>query len=238
MMEETIRVAINEVLSDLGETDLDFSVEHPQALSHGDYATNAALVLAQRQKKDPTEVAKALCSKIEGKVKEVERIEIAGPGFINFFLSRNFFKEKIAEARGSGDNWGKNTSLENEEILFEYTSPNLFKPLHVGNLVGNIVGESISRLFEYGGAIVRRLNYPSDIGLTVAKGVWGLQKTGGDPSDINAIGEAYRAGNEAYENDETAKGEIEAVNRALYAGDNEELNGLQERGIETSKHHI
>lgn len=134
-----------------------------------------------------------------------------------------------------GDAWGKSTLLEGKEILLEYTSPNLFKPLHVGNLVGNIIGESLARLFEFSGAVVHRINYPSDIGLTVAKGVWGLQKTAGNPDDILALGEAYRVGNDAYENNPDAKLEIEAVNRALYANDNKELVELKERGVKTSK---
>jgi arginyl-tRNA synthetase len=120
-------------------------------------------------------------------------------------------------------------------VLVEYTSPNLFKPLHIGNLVGNIIGESLTRLFEYSGADVKRINYPSDIGLTVAKAVWGLKKTKGDPRDINQLGEAYRQGSEAYENDETAKNEIVEINQALYARTNEELNQLRDWGILTSK---
>ncbi len=105
----------------------------------------------------------------------------------------------------------------------------------MGNLVGNILGESVSRLFEYAGAVVHRINYPSDIGLTVAKGVWGLKKTGNDPEDILQIGDAYRVGNDAFENDPKAKEEIEAVNRALYIGADTELGELRERGLATSK---
>jgi arginyl-tRNA synthetase len=131
--------------------------------------------------------------------------------------------------------WGSSDVFAGKEILLEYTSPNLFKPLHVGNLVGNIIGESLARLFEYAGATVRRINYPSDIGLTVAKGVWGLTKTGGNPEDIMALGEAYRFGNEGYENDPAAKAEIEAVNRALYASTDEVLSALRTKGIVTSK---
>jgi arginyl-tRNA synthetase len=119
--------------------------------------------------------------------------------------------------------------------LVEYTSPNLFKPLHIGNLVGNIIGESLTRLFEYSGADVKRLNYPSDIGLTVAKAIWGLKKTGGNPEDILALGEAYRAGNEAYENNELTQAEIVVINQALYAGSDPELVAIRARGIATSK---
>ena len=87
----------------------------------------------------------------------------------------------------------------------------------------------MTRLFENAGAVVHRVNYPSDIGLTVAKGVWGLQQTGGDPEDISKLGEAYRIGNDAYEQDPEAKLAIESVNRALYAGEDAALLALRER---------
>lgn len=236
-MESEIRSRIKEMLAELGMGEVNFSVEHPADFAHGDYATNAAMVCAKQMGKSPREIAEQFLAELDGKIPNVERIEIAGPGFINFHLTRNFFSEKIADILKHPDMFGKNDSLKGEEIIFEYTSPNLFKPLHVGNLVGNIVGESISRLFEYGGAELHRVNYPSDIGLTVAKGVWGLKKTGGDPKDIVQIGEAYRVGNTAYEEGE-GKEEIEAVNRSLYEGSDEELNQLREQGIETSRTHL
>lgn len=237
-MKGEIEKAITEVLQEMGIETSDFVVEHPADLSHGDYATNVAMVCAKKLGKSPREIAEQVMKALEGKIPHVDTISIAGPGFINFHLDRTFFAEKVAEVIANPEGWGRNSSLTGEEIIFEYTSPNLFKPLHVGNLVGNIVGESVSRLFEYGGAEVHRANYPSDIGLTVAKGVWGLQKTEGDPKDINQIGNAYRVGNDAYENDEEAKKEIESVNRALYAGDNETLNEIRAQGIYTSRTHL
>lgn len=236
-MESAIRNEIKNMLTRLGILEANFSVEHPADFAHGDYATNVAMVCAKQIGKSPREIAEQFRAELDGKISFVEKIEIAGPGFINFHLSRNFFAEKIAEALMNPDTFGKNDSFKGEEIIFEYTSPNLFKPLHIGNLVGNIVGESISRLFEYGGAELHRVNYPSDIGLTVAKGVWGLKKIGGDPKDITQIGEAYRVGNTAYE-EGAGKEEIEAVNRALYEGSDEELNTLRAQGIETSRTHL
>lgn len=234
-MESVIRIAVNNVLNDLGLAGIDFVVEHPADMAHGDYACNVALVVAKEVGEAPRQVAERLAAALEGQIEYVDRIEVAGPGFLNFYLARDFFSEEIARANTLGANWGKNDLLKDEQILLEYTSPNLFKPLHVGNLVGNIVGESLSRLYEFSGADLKRINYPSDIGPTVAKGVWGLQKTGGNPEDIAALGEAYRVGNEAYETDEAAKAEIEAVNRALYAGSDEVLNTLRTQGVATSR---
>ncbi len=234
-MQAEIRKAIQNVLTDLGVTGVDFVVEHPSDISHGDYATNVAMVCAKGLGKNPREIAEQFLAALAGKIPHVESITIAGPGFINFTLHRDFFSEKIADITAHPDTWGRNDSQKGEEVVFEYTSPNLFKPLHIGNLVGNIIGESISRLFESAGANVHRANYPSDIGLTVAKGVWGLKKTGGDPDQIQSLGEAYRVGNEAYETDPEMKEEIEAINRTLYAGTDAALSELRERGLETSK---
>ncbi len=236
IMENVIREAIEKVLGGLGVS-VDFVVEHPADSLHGDYATNVAMVCAKNLGKSPREIAEQFRAALDGRIPSVARIEIAGAGFINFHLDRNFFSEKIADAVANPDTFGKNDSLTGEEIIFEYTSPNLMKPLHVGNLVGNIVGESVSRLLEWSGAAVRRVNYPSDIGLTVAKAVWGLKTKSGNPENIHEIGEAYRAGNEAYE-DGSAKEEIESINRALYEGSDATLNALRAEGIETSEKHL
>lgn len=234
-MQEVIRTAIGDVISNLGLPETDFSVEHPADLLHGDYATNVAMVVAKAAGQNPRALAEALIAKLEGQIEYVDKIEVAGPGFINFHLSRDFFAKEVLRAVEEQGNWGKGNIYEGKIALIEYTSPNLFKPLHIGNLVGNIIGESLTRLYEFAGASVKRLNYPSDIGLTVAKGVWGLKTTGGNPDDINALGEAYRIGNEAYEAGDARKEEIVEVNKALYDGSDPELNDLRNRGIATSR---
>jgi len=212
MIRQHIEGAIRAVVGE----GVNFAVERPRALEHGDYATNVALVT----KSDAHELATKL--KIEG----VEKVEVAGK-FINFYLSRAALvpKEEKIEQFNAG-----------KTVLVEYTSPNLFKPLHIGNLVSNILGESVARLLERTGANVKRINYPSDIGLTVAKGVWGLQKLNLDPHDIAQLGRAYVAGTEAYEG--AAKKEIEDINKALYEDSDPKLTALRAQGIETSRKHL
>ncbi|MEK7612964.1 MAG: arginine--tRNA ligase [Patescibacteria group bacterium] len=216
-MRERIAQAIKQALAAMGAGEAPFVVERPAALAHGDYATNAAIVA----KVDAQELAAKL--HIEG----VEKIEVVGK-FINFFLSREALIPKIQSFP---------QLYAGKTVLVEYTSPNLFKPLHIGNLIGNILGESIARLFQATGAEVKRINYPSDIGLTVAKGVWGLSKTKGDPTDIAALGAAYVAGNAAYE-DGSAKAEIDEINTALYENSNPEWSDLRKKGIATSLAHL
>jgi arginyl-tRNA synthetase len=210
----------------------DIHLEHTEDFAHGDYASNVALVFAKQLKMPPRELAEKLAAEARG-AGGVASVEVAGPGFINFTLSPEVFAD-VVKAANSG--WGSNELLKKETILVEYTSPNLFKPLHIGNLIGNIIGESVTRLFEFSGADVKRINYPSDIGLPVAKCVWGLMKTGGAVRDIAALGEAYRVGNAAYEAD--AKAEIDAINKALYEDSDPKLTALREAGINTSRRHL
>ena len=212
MIRERIEEQIRAVVGDVP-----FVVARADSVAHGDYYTNAALVT----KTDP----KALAEKL--KVEGVEQIEVAGK-FINFYLSREALipaEQKIPQ------------QYAGKTIMVEYTSPNLFKPLHIGNLIGNILGESIARLLEKSGADVKRVNYPSDIGLTVAKGVWGLTQTKGDPSDIVALGEAYKTGNAAYE-DGSAKVQIDEINTALYENSNPKWSELRTEGVATSRKHL
>lgn len=231
-----LRDAIINALNEFEITVPEFVVEHPGDVSHGDFATNIALSAAKQVGQNPRQFAEALVAKLEAaNIPHISTIEIAGPGFINFYLSRDFFTGATAAVVSQGEAWGKNDALAGEVVALEYTSPNLFKPLHVGNLVGNIVGESLARLHEASGATVVRFNYPSDIGLTVAKGVWGLLKTNGDPRDITQLGEAYRVGNSAYEDDIAAKSEIETINTSLYEGTSTELNELRALGVQTSR---
>ncbi|MDO8518494.1 MAG: arginine--tRNA ligase [bacterium] len=217
MFRSTIEAAVRDALQAIGAGGVVFIVERPADMAHGDYSTNAAMIA----RVDARELTAQL--HIEG----VERIEVVGK-FINFFLSHETivsYKQDIPQI------------YEGKKVLVEYTSPNLFKPLHIGNLIGNILGESVSRLLEATGADVKRLNYPSDIGMTIAKSVWGLQELELNPEDIAELGKAYVAGNDAYESGE-AKEKIEEINRALYENSNAELSALRKRGIATSLRHL
>ena len=226
MVRERIEKSLREALKSMGAGNAVFVVERPADMAHGDYATNAAFSAAKLLKKSPKDVAEELAAQLSG-IEGVKQVSALG-GFLNFQLS---FEELSSRKREIPQlHTGK-------LVLVEYTSPNLFKPLHIGNLVGNIMGESIARLLEATGASVARLNYPSDIGLTVAKGVWGLVQHKLDAGDIAELGKAYVLGNEAYENG-NAKKEIEEVNRALYEETNAELSALRAKGIETSRRHL
>ncbi|MFT7507614.1 MAG: arginyl-tRNA synthetase [Acidimicrobiales bacterium] len=236
-MENTIRQAIIDVLQELGIDGVNFVVEHPTELSHGDYACNVAMAAAKQFGKNPRELAEQIVEKLEEKILDVDKMEVAGPGFINFSLKRNFFKEEIIRASGLGDDWGKNSSLQGKKVLVEYTDPNPFKEFHIGHLFTNSVGESLSRLVEFSGAETKRLCYQGDVGMHVANSIWGMQKLGMTAESAftaRDLGQAYAAGATAYKEDENAQEEIKILNKKIYERSDEEVNKLYDKGREVS----
>ncbi len=232
-----IKTAINDVLVSWGFSEVDFVVEHPGELSHGDYATNVALVVAKRKGAGPRPVAEQLVAALQDQIEYVDRIEIAGPGFINFFLSRDFFVSEIARINILAEEWGRNDSLSGKKVLVEYTDPNPFKEFHIGHLFTNAVGESIARLFIMNGADTKRVNYQGDVGLHVAHAIWGMTKLGIDPDtnfSARELGKAYALGASNYKTDDTAQAEIRTINKKIYERTDEEINTLYDKGRKVS----
>jgi arginyl-tRNA synthetase len=219
---------IVESLSELGLEPTDFVVEHPADLAHGDYSTNVALVLSKKVDQAPKELAEKIASTVEARLPQfVEKVEVAGPGFINFHLTRDFFKKSVEEIVESGDEFGKNNSLNGEKIIVEYTDPNPFKEFHIGHLMSNAIGEAVSRIIEWSGAEVKRACYQGDKGIHVAQAVWAL-KSGADPKI------AYSTGAKAYKEDESAQKEIQEINKKIYLRSDDELNKIYDSGREAS----
>src|SRR3989344_4413207 len=150
-MQGVIRTAIAETLESLGLPGATFAVEHPAEVTHGDYACNVAMVLAKQVGKSQRAVAEQVAEALKDQIEYVDRIEIAGPGFLNFYLIRDFFSAEIERAVSMGDTWA------DKKVLVEYTDANPFKEFHVGHLFTNAVGESIARLFMMNGADTKRV---------------------------------------------------------------------------------
>lgn len=235
-MEETLRTAIKEALAIAGSPDTSFAVEWPTDLSHGDYATNAALAAAKQLGKNPVELAGTLAETLRASLGEVlESVEVAGPGFINFTLARPVISGMVKEAAALGSDWGRSAQLEGTTYSIEYSCPNPFKEMHIGHLMSTVIGEALSRVMEQGGAKVVRDSYGGDVGPHVAKALWGLRQKGiTQPVNAQEIGEAYAAGSRAYEESEETKGEIDELNRAIYEGKDAELMELWRTGREVS----
>ncbi|USN88208.1 MAG: arginine--tRNA ligase [Candidatus Nomurabacteria bacterium] len=174
---------------------------------------------------------------LEGQIEYVDRIEIAGPGFLNFYLSRDFFTAEIARINNSPEEWGKSDSWAGKKVLVEYTDPNPFKEFHIGHMFTNAVGESIARLFMMNGADTKCVNYQGDVGLHVANAIWGMKKIGIDRDQefsARELGQAYALGATAYKEDETAQAEIRDINKKVYERSDEEINKLYDAGRRVS----
>ena len=119
-----------------------FTVEPPRELNHGDLATNACLILSKYFKSNPLNLASRILPKIQ-KLDEVHSVSIKKPGFINFFLHKNFWHKQIKTILEHKENYGKSNLGKGKNINVEFVSANPTGPLHVGHLRGAVIGDSL-----------------------------------------------------------------------------------------------
>ena len=174
MIYEDIKKLIGKALEDLGVEVSDIHLEHPANMKFGDLSTNIAM---HAESSDPVERAEKIKEKIlEEKPSEIERIEVAGGGFLNFFLSQDFFKKSVEKALQEGKDFGKNPSLKGEKWLLEHTSPNPNKAMHIGHLRNNLTGMAVANIATWCGAEVIRDAIDNNRGIAIAKLMWGYLK--------------------------------------------------------------
>ena len=234
---EKLKKVIGEIAQGMNAGDVSFGLDHPTELSHGDYATNIAMVLSKQLGKNPRAIAEEIAEELRKKdIPEIEKVEIAGPGFINVTLSKKFFETAIPEIVSAKENFGRNKLLAGKKVMIEYTQPNPFKPFHIGHLMSNSIGESLSRIIDFSGAYLIRVNYQGDVGLHVAKAIYGIEKKGRPEATLSVsaqaqyIGECYSWGSDQYENDPEAKPEIDRINKAVYERTDMNINGIYDWG--------
>ena len=194
----------------------------------GDFATNVALQLAKQLQQPPKKVAEQIQAHlIKNNDGSIAKIEIAGPGFLNFIMADSTLL-KTLEQVARPNVFGSNNLLKGQTIVVEYSDPNPFKELHAGHLYTSVVGDAIATLAEAAGATIHRVNFGGDVGRHVAMTMWGIIKElGGEnlagldavdaDSRANWLAKAYVAGNEAFESDPAAKQQIMAYNKQVYA---------------------
>lgn len=239
-MENTIRRIIKDALPDgVNVSEADIRLERPGDLTHGDYATNIAMATAKQAGLNPMDIARRIADQIntEGHP-DIDRAGAVAPGFVNIFLSGDFFARAVKRAIANPRSFGASDELRGKKIMIEHTNANLFKELHIGHLMGNAIGESLSRIIEWNGADVMRVNYQSDIGMNVAKTIWGMMRLGAEAKSISDLGRAYAKGASAYEESADAKTEIVALNKTLYAGADGKTAELYEQGRNISLAHF
>lgn len=214
-----VKTALVKAVKQVFDVQLEVEVSRPDP-QFGDFSSNLAMQLAPMLNKSPRDIAEKLVQYLESEKPDwLARVEIAGPGFINIFISDkylfNTFSNKPIQV------------YKGQHIIAEYSDPNAFKALHAGHLYTTLVGNAVANILEASGAKVMRLNYGGDVGLHAAKAMWGiLRSLGGEnpekldditiPERPTWVGKCYVDGNTAYESDEKAKQEIIDINKKIY----------------------
>ena len=142
------------------------AVEPPRDASHGDLATNAAMVLAKPAGTNPRSLAALIAPKIEA-MPGVTAVEVAGPGFINLRLTEAAWREELTAILTAGDDYGRSTVGNGERVNVEYVSANPTGPMHMGHCRGAVVGDALASLLEAAGFDVTREYYVNDAGSQV-----------------------------------------------------------------------
>lgn len=139
-------------------------LETPKDKSHGDYSTNMAMQLARVAKKAPRMIADAIVENFAQESASIEKIEIAGPGFINFYLNNSYMTDLIPTILEAGDQYGESQSGKGEKIQVEFVSANPTGNLHLGHARGAAVGDSLCNILAKAGYDVSREYYINDAG--------------------------------------------------------------------------
>ena len=146
-----------------------FTIETPADRTHGDLASNAAMVSARVFKKAPRAIAEIIVKYIELEGTNLDRCEIAGPGFINFFYGKQFYTSVIREIEEKGADYGKSDFGQGKRILVEFVSANPTGPMHIGNARGGALGDSLASVLSAAGYDVSREFYVNDAGNQIEK---------------------------------------------------------------------
>jgi arginyl-tRNA synthetase len=234
-MTELLKKALIKAVKKQGIENPMVHLEHPEDNTFGDFSSNTALIYAKQIKKNPKDFARELIDELKNeKIENITSIDIAGPGFINFKIADKYFAQKVLEISKDLKNYGKVSNDKGKQVMVEYTDPNPFKIFHIGHLMANTIGESLSRIVEFSNAKVIRACYQGDVGLHVAKTIWATLKNQQVEMTVKYLGDMYVIGNEKYETDEAAKKEIIDVNKKIFDKSDEKINQLYENGRKLS----
>ncbi|MBW7571603.1 arginine--tRNA ligase [Caproiciproducens faecalis] len=146
-----------------------FAIEVPADRSHGDWATNAAMVSAKAFRLAPRKIAQLITDHIVLEGTFFDRFEIAGPGFINFFLNQRFYSEILKDIAQSGASYGRSDFGKKEKVMVEFVSANPTGPMHMGNARGGALGDSLASVLDAAGYDVWREFYVNDAGNQIEK---------------------------------------------------------------------
>ena len=142
----------------------EIKIETPKDAKNGDYATNIAMVLTKLAKRNPRDIAEAIVSNLDNEKANVSKVDIAGPGFINFYLDQHYLTAIIPEALEKNEKFGHVDTPKNESILLEYVSANPTGDLHIGHARNAAVGDTLANVLDAAGYDVTREYYINDAG--------------------------------------------------------------------------
>ncbi len=199
-MKSQLRVFIDQGLSALRSTGLlptdlptpDFVIERPKDRAHGDFSCNIAMLLAKAAKTNPRALAQQLVGALP--VSDViANVEIAGPGFINFYLAPAAWQQQVRDIHAAGENFGRNSNGGDTVVGVEYVSANPTGPLHVGHGRAGVIGDCIARVLAANGWNVKREFYYNDAGVQINNLAISTQARakGLAPGDANWPTDAY-----------------------------------------------
>src|SRR4051794_23182752 len=201
----------------------DVVVERPKNPEHGDYATNVALRLAKGAGRPPREVAEVLAEQLRGH-EGIERVDIAGPGFLNLVLAKDALGQIAVRAVTAGEGYGRTEELAGRRLNLEFVSANPTGPVHIGGSRWAAVGDAIGRLLETSGAAVTREYYINDAGSQIDRFARSLQAVAqGRPVPEDGYGGTYVA--------DLASQVVAEVPDLLGRDEAEQVQAFRDRGV-------
>lgn len=221
----------------------------------GDFTSSIALKISKQVGQNPKEIAGRLKvhiidSKSEYANKFIERVDVAGPGFLNFYLKRDYLLENLNNVIREKNNYGR-WNLAKGKIMVEFGQPNTHKAFHVGHLRSVVTGLCIVKLFENLGFNVIKANFYGDIGMHVAKCVWGFIQKSKDKTfkikieneknphiRMELLDSCYVYGSKEFKDNPDAEKEIREINKKIYAKNDPEISNIYELTTKWSLEHL
>ncbi len=224
MLKQILEKEIEKAVKKVSAGKVDFAIFRDEKFA--DYSSNAAMQIGAGVPRENAEKIKATLSASKNFNKYFSKVEIAGPGFLNFWVKEEEFVKNVGSVLKAKNKYGSNKTLAKKKIIVEFTDPNPFKEFHIGHLMSNSIGEFIARAMEFSGAQVKRACYQGDVGTHVAKAVTTLLawkdkfntvlKKGNLSEQVSLMSLAYAQGNKQYEESDLGKKMITEVNKKIY----------------------
>lgn len=234
ILSENVKKAVKSVIE--GAV-VEVVIEKPEKDGFGDYSTNVALAVAGKFHRKPMDLANYIANEIRGydltfkndslTYPILEKIEVAAPGFINFYLSEHYLKFQMLEVVKEGDKYGSIDLGKNRKVIVEYSQPNPNKPMHIGHARNNFLGSSLAEIFKFAGYDVLKVNYLNDWGTHICKSMLMYQKYGEnrepDKKPDHFVGDFYIRYEREFEDNPELEKELSALFIKLESGDPETL---------------